>query len=347
MPIAKSSPGLIGAAMSASLSAVLAAAPTQAADYYAGKTIDLIVGNAPGGGFDIYARTIARHMHRHVPGNPTIVVKNMPGVGGAKAGYHVSTVAPKDGLSIGAMMPGTIMAPLLDDKPDTSFDPNKVSYLGTANTGTYICVTLDHSQTRTLEQALTRKTILGGIAAGNSTNDVAYLVKRTTGAQFDLVSGYKGTFELALAIERRELDGVCGWNWSSAKSQKPDWIRDHKLNYLAQISLQPNAELSQLGAPEIWRYIKDEDDRKVAELVVSQQAFERPYFMAQGTPTELVTVLRTAFDATMRDPQFVADAQKVGVDVSPLPGAKVQELVQKLYATPKSIVERAKLAIRP
>jgi tripartite-type tricarboxylate transporter receptor subunit TctC len=318
-----------------------------AADVYAGKTIDLVVSNAPGGGFDIYARTIARHMSRHIPGQPLIVVKNMPGAGGARAGYHVNTVAPADGMTIGAIMPGTVMGPLLDDKPDTSFDPSKVLYVGTANSGTYVCVTLDHSKVKTFDQALSQKTVMGGVAAGNSINDIANLVKRTTGAQLNLISGYKGTLEVTLAIERKELDGTCGWNWSSAKSQKPDWVRDHKLNYLAQISLQPNAELTQLGAPEIWPYIKDADDRKVAELVVSQQSFERPYFVAHGTPPELASILRTAFDATMSDPQFLADAQKTGVDVSPLPGAKVQALVEKLYSTPKDIVERAKQAIKP
>ena len=220
-------------------------------------------------------------------------------------------------------------------------------YLGTANSGTYVCITLNHSKIKTFDEALSQKAVMGGVAAGNSINDIANLVRRTTGAQFNLISGYKGTLEVTLAIERRELDGTCGWNWSSAKSQKPDWVRDHKLNYLAQINLQPNAELTQLGAPEIWRYIKDQDDRKVAELVVSQQSFERPYFMAQGTPPELTEILRAAFDATMRDPQFMADAQKSGIDVSPLPGAKVQALVQQLYATPKNIVERAKQAIRP
>jgi tripartite-type tricarboxylate transporter receptor subunit TctC len=318
-----------------------------AADFYAGKTIDLVVSNAPGGGFDIYARTIARHMSRHIPGQPVIVVKNMPGAGGARAGYHVNTVAPADGMTVGAIMPGTVMGPLLDDKPDTSFDPSKVLYVGTANSGTYVCVTLDHSKVKTFDQALSQKTVMGGVAAGNSINDIANLVKRTTGAQLNLISGYKGTLEVTLAIERKELDGTCGWNWSSAKSQKPDWVRDKKLNYLAQISLQPNAELTQLGAPEIWPYIKDADDRKVAELVVSQQSFERPYFVAHGTPPELASILRTAFDATMSDPQFLADAQKTGVDVSPLPGAKVQALVEKLYSTPKDIVERAKQAIKP
>jgi tripartite-type tricarboxylate transporter receptor subunit TctC len=326
--------------------ALLATTPAPAADFYAGKTIDLIVSNAPGGGFDIYARSIARHMQRHIPGNPTIVVKNMPGAGGARAGYHVNTVTPADGLTIGAIMPGTVMAPLLDDKPDTSFDPSKVLYLGTANSGTYVCVTFDHSKIKTLDDALTQKTVMGGVAAGNSINDIANLVKRTTGAQFNLISGYRGTVEVTLAIERREIDGTCGWNWSSAKSQKPEWIRDHKLNYLAQISLQPNAELTQLGAPEIWRYIKNADDRKVAELVVSQQSFERPYFVAHGTPADLTNILRDAFDATMRDPQFLAEAQKIGVDISPISGAKVQALVQQLYATPKDVIERAKQAIR-
>jgi tripartite-type tricarboxylate transporter receptor subunit TctC len=233
------------------LAAAAMALPARAQDFYAGKTIDLVVGNAPGGGFDIYARTIAQYFSRHLPGNPTVVVKNMPGAGGARAGHYVSAVAPKDGLTIGSIMPGTIMAPLLDDKPDTSFDPAKVLYLGTANTGTYVCVTFERSKTRTLDQALVQKTIMGGIAPGNSVNDIANLVKTMTGAKFELVAGYKGTVDVALAIERGELDGVCGWNWSSLKSQKPDWIAHHRINFLAQIGLKPNPELTRLGAPEI------------------------------------------------------------------------------------------------
>jgi tripartite-type tricarboxylate transporter receptor subunit TctC len=323
------------------------AAPAGAYDFYAGKTIDLIVGNSPGGGFDIYARTIAQHMGRHIPGNPAIVVKNMPGAGGARAGHYISAISPRDGLTIGAIMPGTIMGPLLDEKPDMSFDPTNVDYLGTANTGTYICVTLDHSKTKTFEQALTQKTIMGGIAAGNSTNDIANLIKKMTGAQFDLISGYKGTLDVALAIERGELDGVCGWNWSSAKSQKPDWIANHKLNFLAQIGLEPNAELTSMGAPEIWRYITNDESRKVSEVVVSQQAFERPYFTARGAPTERVATLRAAFDAAMHDSQFLADASRFGIDVSSLPGVQLQEMVQKLYDTPKAVLEQAKRAIRP
>jgi tripartite-type tricarboxylate transporter receptor subunit TctC len=325
---------------------VAVAAPADAADFYAAKTIDLVVGNAPGGGFDIYGRAIAQYLGRHIPGNPTIIVKNMPGAGGARAGHYIGVASPKDGLTIGAIMPGTIMGPLLDDKPDTSFDPTKVAYLGTANTGTYICVTYEHAKTRTFDQTLSQKTIVGGIASGNSVNDIANLVKKMTGAQLDLIPGYKGTVDITLAMERGELDGVCGWNWSSAKSQKPDWISGHKLNYLAQIGLHQNAELTGLGAPEIWRYIKDEESRKVAEVVISQQAFERPYFTGQGIPAERLSLLRAGFEATMRDPQFIADAGRIGLDVSPMSGGQLQDIVQKLYDTPKSILEQARRAIR-
>jgi tripartite-type tricarboxylate transporter receptor subunit TctC len=323
------------------------ATAARAADYYAGKTIELIVGAAPGGGYDIYARAVARHLSRHIPGNPTIVVKNMPGAGSAMAGYHIGRVAPSDGVSIGAVMPGAIVGPLLDDEPQTLFDPTKVIYLGTANAGSGVCATLISSKSKTFEDALTQKTVMGAVAPGNLVHDIAYLVKRTTGAQFEIVAGYKGTLEAALAIERGELDGMCGWNWSSVKSQKPDWIRDGKLNLLAQIGPEPNPELTKLGVPPIWNYIKNDDARKVAEMIVGQQAYERPYITALGTPVELVNTLRAAFDATMADPQFLADAERLRIDISPLSGSTVQELVQKFYATPKDVAERARQAIRP
>jgi len=148
-------------------------------------------------------------------------------------------------------------------------------------------------------------------------------------------------------MERGEVDGACGWDWSSAKAQKPDWIRERKLNVLAQLGPSENAELTQMGAPQIWSYMRNDAARQIHEMVVSQQAFTRPYFIATGTPPELVTMLRTAFDATMRDPQYLADAANMRIDISPLPGATVQELIGKLYATPKTIVEQTRAAIRP
>jgi tripartite-type tricarboxylate transporter receptor subunit TctC len=321
--------------------------PASAADYYAGKTIDLIIGTPPGGGYDIYARLVARHLPKHIPGKPTIVVKNMPGAGSAKAAQFISMIAPKDGTSIGAIMPGAIMGPLLDDRAEALFDPSKVLYVGTANSGTRVCLTLKSSKIKTFDDVLREKAVFGGVSTNDSTQEYGYLHKRTSGTRYDVVSGYRGTPELALALERGEIDGVCGWDWSSVKSQKPDWIRDDKINVLLQVSLDPHPELTRMGVPTVWQYVKGDDDRKVVELVISQTVFHRSYIAPPGTPAAALDTLRTAFDATMNDKELLDEAEKLRIDIAPLSGAKVQALVEKLYATPKDIVERAKQAIKP
>ena len=326
---------------------MIAASPALAADFYAGKTIEFDVGADVGGGYDIYARTLARHMGSHIPGNPTIVVKNMPGAGSGRTAVFISNVAPKDGGTLGALMPGAIIGPLLDDKPETQFDPTKVIYIGSADAGTRVCATYQSSKIKTFDDALKNKTIIGATAAGGATRDYAYLHNHTSGTKMDVVAGYKGTADITLAMERGEVDGTCGWDWSSVKSQKADWLRDHKLNILVQVGLEPNAELTKLGVPEIWKYVSGEDNRKIVELVVSQQVFQRSYIAPPGTPAEQIATLRKAFDATVADPQFLADADTVRIAISPLSGAKVQDIVAKLYATPKDIVARAKQVIKP
>jgi tripartite-type tricarboxylate transporter receptor subunit TctC len=331
----------------AAIALVFAAAspsPLSATDFFAGKSIDLIVGSGTGGGYDIYARALARHLPNHIPGQPSIIVKNMPGAGSAKAGQFVSTMAAKDGTAIGAVMPGAIMGPLLDAKAEATFDPTKVEFLGTANNGTRVCVTLNTTKIKSFDDVMTQKAVFGGVSSNDSTREYGFMHKATLGAKYDVVTGYKGTTELALALERGEIDGVCGWDWSSFKSQKPDWLRDGKANVLLQVGLQPNAELSRMGVPPVWNYVKDDTTRKVVELIVSQQVFQRPYFVPPGTPAAQLATLRAAFDATMADPQFRADAERLHIDIEPLPGAKVQEVVQKLYATPKEIVEQARKA---
>jgi tripartite-type tricarboxylate transporter receptor subunit TctC len=334
--------GLIGLA-----AAALAASPACAADSFAGKSIDLLIGAPPGGGYDIYARALARHYSRHIPGQPTIVSKNMPGAGSARAAGFISALAPKDGTAIAAIMPGAVVGPLLDEKAEALFDPTKVLYLGTANNGTRVCVTRKESKIKTFDDALTQKAAFGGVSTNDSTRDYGYLHKRTAGAQYDVVTGYSGTAEIALAMERGELDGACGWDWASFKSQRPDWLRDGKVNVLLQVALEPNAELTRMGVPSVFKYVKGEDERKVVELVISQQVFQRSYIAPPGLPAEALATLRSAFDATMSDQQFLEDAEKMRIDISPLPGAKVQELVQKLYAAPKDIVARARQAITP
>jgi tripartite-type tricarboxylate transporter receptor subunit TctC len=326
---------------------MLAPAPAVAADDYAGKSIDLLIGAPPGGGYDIYARALARHFGHHIPGQPSIVAKNMPGAGSARAAGFISAVAAKDGTAIAAITPGAVMGPLLDDKVEALFDPTKVLYLGTANSGTRICLSRKGSKIKTFDDALTQKASFGGISSNESTREYGYMHKKTAGAQYDVVSGYSGTAEIALALERGEIDGACGWDWSSLKSQRPDWIRDNKVNLLLQAGLEPNPELTRMGVPSVFKYIKNEDDRRAVELIVSQQVFLRSYIAPPGLSRERLDVLRSAFDATMKDPQFLDDAERTRIDISPLSGAKVQDLVQKLYATPKDVVMRARQAITP
>src|SRR5436190_10107645 len=307
----------------AAIVAAVATAPASAADYYAGRTIEFIVGGDSGGGYDVYARAVARHLAGHIPGNPTIVVKNMPGAGSTRAGIYISTVAPRDGTSIAAMMPGAIIGPLLDDKPNLQFDPTKVIYIGTADSGVRVCTTFQNSKIKSFADAQKAKTIVGASAAGGATRDYAYLHNKTAGTKFEVVSGYQGTVDIALAMERGEVDGLCGWDWSSVKSQKSDWVRDKKLNVLVQVSLEPLAELTDLGVPPIWQFIPKEDDRRVAELVVSQQVFQRSYIAPPGTPAGPMDILRDAFDATMKDPAFLADAEKMKISITPQAGVKV------------------------
>jgi tripartite-type tricarboxylate transporter receptor subunit TctC len=331
----------------AALFSAAAAAPTGAADFYAGKNVEILVGSAAGGGFDIYARALARHWSKFIPGHPAIVVRNMPGAGGARSAAYVSTVAPKDGTVLAAPMPGAIVAPLLEDNSQAGFDPAKLQYIGTADSGVRVCVTMGNSKVKTATDAQTTKAIMGATQPGGSSSDYAYMHRHTSGAKFDVVMGYQAMTDTSLAMERGELDGTCGWDWSSLKSMKPDWIRDKKVNILFQVGLQPDPELTAMGVPEIWKYVNSEEDRKVVELVASQQVFMRFFVAPPATPPAQVALLRAAFDQTMKDPEFLSDAERLQLSIKPLSGEKVQELVERMYSTPKEIIDRTKRAISP
>jgi tripartite-type tricarboxylate transporter receptor subunit TctC len=329
------------------LCVALLAAPALAADFYAGKSIDFIIGGDVGGGYDIYARTVARHLNRFIPGNPLIVPKNQPGAGSGRAASSLYSVAPKDGSVIGAVFPGAIMGPLLDDRAQALYDPTRFQYLASADNAARVCISHARSKIKRYEDALAQKAIMGASAAGGSTRDYVILLKKATGALFDLVAGYKGTADIFLAMERGEVDGMCGLDWASLKSQRPDWVRDRTVNILVQTNLEPEAELTKLGIPMIWNYIKTAEDKTAAQLIVSQQVFGRPYLAPPGVAAEPVKILRAAFSATLVDKEFLADAERTRIDVAPSSGERVQQLVEQLYAMPKATVERAKELIKP
>ena len=318
-----------------------------AADFYAGKTITFIAGTDVGGGFSIYGRAIAKHLPRFIPGNPTIVVKNMPGAGGATASAWLYRIAPKDGTAIASVSPNAILGRLLDDS-QTQYDPTRFIYLAGAERGTRLCMTFRHSRVKTLADALTHRAVIGATSAGSPTREYASMFKHAIGARFEIVSGYKGPPDLFIAMERGEIDGVCGLDWSALKSQQADWLKDKKLNLLVQGSLAPDPELAALGVPTPWAFIKNDVDRKAVELMVSfQQAFGKSYMAPPGVPAEQVRALRDAFNAVLRDAEFLADAAKLRIDVTPQAGEDVQRMVESAYAAPPDVVDRLKKIVEP
>ena len=328
--------------------ASVVASPAAAQNFYQDKTIEFIVGGNAGGGYDVYARALARHLPRHIPGHPSIVVKNMPGGGSAKAATFVFQQGAKDGTTIAALYPGAIMEPLLGTRLGKyEYDARKFNYLGTANSSTRVCATWHTSKTRTYDDALKRTTVMGSSQAGGSTRDYVNMHRRLTGAQFNVIAGYKGTVDMNVAMERGEIEGLCGYDFSSIKAQRPDWLRDNKINILVQVGLESDPELTKMGVPELWKYVKHDEDRKVIELIVSQQIVGRPYVAPPDVPTDRLKILRDAFSATFKDPQYVADADKMRIDIEPLDGEKVQALISKLYASSNDIIERARRATAP
>jgi tripartite-type tricarboxylate transporter receptor subunit TctC len=239
------------------------------------------------------------------------------------------------------------MGPLLDDRAQTLYDPTKFQYLGSADNATRVCITHARSRTKTFDEALAQKAIMGASAAGGSTRDYVNMLRKTTGVLFDLVGGYKGTADIFLAMERGEVDGMCGLDWASLKSQRPDWVRDRTVNILVQVNLEPEAELAALGVPQIWKFVKSESDKRAVELIIGQQVFGRPYLTPPGVPAEPLGLLRAAFTAAMQDKDFLADAERTRIDVVPSSGERVQRLVEELYASPKATVERAKDLVKP
>lgn len=331
--------------MVVAFTSLAAVQPVCAADYYAGRTIRLVVGAGAGGGYDIYSRVLAQHLPRFIPGKPTIVVQNMPGAGGAKAATYVANVAAKDGTTIGAISPGSVIGPLLDPRTKFEYDPTKLIYLGTANTSTRVCVTLSRAKAKTFADVLQVKTILGTAGEGDSTRDYAYLHKNTTGAKFEIVSGYSNTPDIFLAMERGEVDGVCGWDISSLLAQRAEEVRTGKINILVQVGTASD-ELTRMGVPNIETFVKGPDGKAVHDLVVAQQLFGRPYVVPPGTPSEQVNILRKAFALALASPELLADAERAKIDIAPAGGERVQDGIRQVYDASPDVVAQARRAIR-
>jgi tripartite-type tricarboxylate transporter receptor subunit TctC len=332
------------------LVALLTAPPiarAQPADqFFKGKVVNLYIGFAAGGTYDYYSRILARFIGKHIPGNPTIVAHNQPGAGSLALANFLYAVAPKDGTALGMITQNTAIEEVLRT-PGVRYKAAEFNWIGRVSGILEVHFTWKTAKAKTIEDVMVHETAVAGTGPGSPTEGFPKLLNALAGTKFKVISGYPGSTQGMLAMERGEVDGACGWDWASLKAQKPDWLRDNKANILMQVSLDPHPLLTKMGVPSVFDFVKGEDDRKVVELIISQTVFHRSYIAPPDTPPALLEVLRASFDKTVADPAFLADAEKLGIDIEPLSGARVQDVVAKLYATPPAIVERARKAIRP
>jgi tripartite-type tricarboxylate transporter receptor subunit TctC len=336
-------------AMFALLGFPSALAQDSVAQFYKGRQITVIVGSSAGGGYDIYARLLARHMPKYIPGNPSIIVSNMPGAGSNAAVAHIYNVAPKDGTFIGAPQNSAIMDALFDATLGNArrlrHDATKLVHIGSATTDHYVCIARSDAPIKTFQQALTQEFLIGASQPGTSTRDYPAMLNNTTGAKIKQVSGYPGTREITLAIEKNEVHGLCGFSWSSLQAQKPDWIKSGFIRVIVQEHDKGNPEINKMGVPLAVDFATSPENRKIMELIYSSETFGRPYLTAPDVPAERVAALRKAFLETMADKELLADAQRIGLSIDPISGEDLQRLAADIFATPVPFVEKTKDAM--
>jgi tripartite-type tricarboxylate transporter receptor subunit TctC len=321
----------------AALAGTIETAAAQPAPY-AGKQIRMVIGSGAGGGYDVYARFLARHLGRHVPGNPVIVSQNMPAASGlAATNWAYSSLAPRDGTVIVATYNALLDDPLYGS-PVARFDPLKFASIGSIAKQQTVCATWHASKIRTIAQARAQEVTVSATGASGDRATMPRILNALLGTKFKVINGY-GTVESMFAVERGEVDGMCGVSWSTLKVSNPDWVQNNRLNVMIQAGAKPQAGLADV--PLVIDQASNEDDRKLIELLFFPQEMGRPFIMPPDTPKELVNTIRRAFDATMKDPVFLAEAAKSLFDVDPLSGEEMEQILKRAYATPKDLVQRA------
>lgn len=316
------------------------------ADFYKGKTITLYVGSTSGGGYDLYGRLIARHIGNFIPGHPSVIVQNMPGAGSITLTQYLYNVGPKDGTAFGAVFPGAIMEPLLNDAVHVKYQPQKLNYIGSANSEGYVCIVRNDAPLKTFADAFTKQITLGASGGGGSTADFPTMLNNVLGTKFKVVRGYPGSSQISLAIENGEVQGTCGVGWSTVTTGHPNWLRDKIVRVLAEENLEANPNIAKLGAPLTISFAKTDEQRKIMELIYAQPEIGRPFVAGPAVPVDRIAALRKAFAQTVKDKDFLADAAKINLEINnPLTGEALQKLVEKTYATPPDIITKAKQAL--
>lgn len=327
-------------AISVALAGLLMAtnmAASQLAEFYRGKTVEVLVGFSAGGGYDAYARALARTIGSHIPGNPQVVVKNFTGAGSLRLARYLQDVAPRDGLAFGTIDNGLMVASLMN--PSVGFEAPKLSWVGSVTKELQICMTWHASRFRSIEDMRKAEAVFGATGRDDIRYTSTNVLRRVTGAKIKIVTGYPGTTDIRLALERGELDGVCE-SWSSIKATKPEWVADKKINIIVQFAFQEDPGLP--GVPPIGKYADTPIQADALRLIFSSSETGRPFGAPPAIPPDRLEALRRAFDATMKDPEFVAFTEKAKLDVEPSTGEQTAGFLERAYGTPAAAVDAAR-----
>ena len=308
------------------------------AEFYKGKVVEMYIGYSVGGGYDVYARLVARHLGKHIPGNPTVVPKNMEGAGSLRLANWLYKVGAKDGTVIGTIGRGVPFDPLLERK-GAQFEGNKFTYIGSANNEVSVCVSWYKTGVKTIQDAMKQQITVGGTGPAADTDQFPKIANGLLGTKFKVISGYPGGNNAVLAMERGEVQGRCGWSWSSVKATHQAWIDEKKINILVQMGLSKHPDLQ--NVPLITDLAKTDEERSILKLIFARQVMGRPFLAPPGVPADRVAALRTAFMETMKDPEFLADAKKTKLEINPVNGEAVEKLANEVYQTPKDICQKA------
>jgi len=309
-------------------------------DFYKGRNVTLVIGYSVGGGYDAYARLLGRYFGKHIPGNPAIVPEQMTGAGSLRSANFIYSVAAKDGSVFGTFSRSMGISPLVDK---AEFDSRKFTWLGSVTDDNTICVTWNTSPIKNWDDFLTKPSKFGGEGAGADPDIWALLYKNVFGAKLRLVSGYPGTNDTVLAMERGEIDGLCGISWSTIKTRHPEWLTSHSVNIIVQAALKKEPEIA--AVPLATELTKTPEQTQIIKLLLVSQAMARPFAAPPGIPEDRKAALLSAFDATMKDADFLAEAQKLNFDVRPVSAAAIDAMLAEVYQTPKDVIARATKAI--
>ena len=329
---------IVGAAALVVLAGVACAAGVE--DFYKGRNVTLVIGYSVGGGYDAYARLLGRYFGKHIPGNPAIIPEQMTGAGSLRSANFIYSVAAKDGSVFGTFSRSMGISPLVDK---AEFDSRKFTWLGSVTDDNTICVTWNTSPIKNWDDFLNKPSKFGGEGAGSDPDIWTLLYKNVFGAKAQLVSGYPGTNDTVLAMERGEIDGLCGISWSTIKSRHPEWLTSHSVNIIVQAALKKEPEIS--SVPLAAELTKTPEQLQIIKLLLVSQAMARPFAAPPDIPADRKAALLAAFDATMKDADFLAEAQKLNFDVRPVSATAIDAMLAEVYQTPKDVIARATKAI--